>query len=158
MTTLANAVLPWLSGPLQWVVLVAAGLLIVASWVAVFAAIVDDLPLIPATAASTLSVLLGIGVLALGRLGAVQLAQYLATAPERDASTAAVFGGGVLVAAEVAAGAALLMGFALEWAIAGMIGGTEETATAFRVIVGAGLALWVVHEIVLMVHIAHGTG
>ncbi|RKT83199.1 hypothetical protein SAMN05421805_105323 [Saccharopolyspora antimicrobica] len=52
-------------------------------------------------------------------------------------------------------GVALLLGYALDWTITVL---DSDTVTAFRVVVGAGLALWIAHEIVLMVHIAHPAG
>lgn len=156
MRDVADAVLPWLSGPLQWVALSLAVALVAASWVAVFSTTREGTLGISASAVvTTLSVVIGIGVLAIGRIADVALSPQFTAGTQQQGN--GVMGAALTFAGEVAAIVFLLMGFALQMALNSLRETLHPgaTTTSFRVIVGAGMALWIANEIITMIYVAH---
>jgi hypothetical protein len=143
--------LPWLSGVPQWLALSLLVAVTAAGWSAVFlTARKAELSRLSAGVVASLSVAIGIGVLAVGRLAEIHLAPMFDGTPQ-DASNAG-YGSFFVLAAEALVGALLFMGYALEIPLGAL---KSETKTAFRVVVGAGLGLWLAHELITIIYLAH---
>lgn len=159
MTGVLDALLPWLAGQqvMQWAALVLMVGTVLAGWLATLTAIVMELDLILGVLASTLSVTLGIGGLALGRYFTIQLGTAAAARGPNMASgdqEGFALAGVVLYAAMLAVGILLVMGIGASLAADEVVLAEPETVV-FRVLTGFGLALWVAHEITLVFLITH---
>lgn len=151
MRKVIQVALPWLSGISQWFALCLLGAVIAASFSAVFlTARAGKLSQLSAGIIATLSILIGIGAMAVGHLAVVNLGPMF-DGTSQDVSNAG-YGTVFVVAAEGLVGALLFMGYALE---GGLGSSKNESKTSFRVVVGAGLGLWLANEIITIIYFAH---